>query len=89
MKLNESNAKFAVVSTAFHGGGVISYHDSFVAALVAAKENTSRHCTCGCCGIVAITDDAMQEMHEFGYQKRRFSALPQYAPDLHYSCLCL
>lgn len=28
MKLNEKNAQFAVIATAFHGGGVISFHNS-------------------------------------------------------------
>ena len=37
MKLNENNAKFAVVASAFHGGGVISFHNSLKAALKARK----------------------------------------------------
>jgi len=62
MKLTENNAKFAIVKTAFHGGGTISFHNSLESAIKAEKQNTSETCTCECCGIVPITAEAKKEM---------------------------
>lgn len=62
MKLDETNAKFAVVKTAFHNGGTISFHNSLEAAIKSQIENTSKTCACGCCGIVPITKDAQKEI---------------------------
>lgn len=65
MKLNENNANFAVVGTAFHGGGVISYHKSLRAAERSARCSVVGECDCGCCGVVPITESARREMMQF------------------------
>lgn len=62
MKLTEKNAKFAVVATAFHGGGVISYHNSLAEAIKAERKATSPCCLCGCCKVVPITRAARKEL---------------------------
>ena len=62
MKLDETNAKFAVVRTAFHNGGTISFHNSLEAAKTAKKQNTSVTCECGCCGVVPVTPEARTEL---------------------------
>ena len=67
MKLNEKNARFAVVKTAFHGGGVISYHRSITEALKADKKFSSGGCTCGCCRVIPITEEAREELFEQSY----------------------
>ena len=67
MKLNEKSARFAVVKTAFHGGGVISYHRSITEALKADKKFSSGTCICGCCRVIPITEEARKELFEHGY----------------------
>ena len=67
MKLNENNSKFAVVKTAFHGGGVISFHNSVGEALKADKKFSSGGCICGCCRVIPITEEARRELFEQGY----------------------
>ena len=62
MKLDETNARFAVVRTAFHNGGTISFHNSLEAAKTAKKQNTSATCECGCCGVVPVTPEARTEL---------------------------
>lgn len=60
------NAKYAVVRTAFHGGGVISSHKSLAAAERAAKKYRSVGCVCGCCAVIPITAQAREEMPNTG-----------------------
>ena len=60
------NARYAVVRTAFHGGGVISSHKSLAAAEKAAKKYRNPECSCGCCAIVPITAEAREEMPDHG-----------------------
>ena len=67
MKLTEKTAKFAVVRTAFHGGGVVSYHTSLAAAERAERSETDSSCCCGCCGIVPVTIQAAKEMKKAGF----------------------
>ena len=67
MKLTEKNAKFAVVKTAFHGGGVISYHNSLTEALKSERKYASGGCICGCCRVIPITEEAREELSEQGY----------------------
>ena len=95
MKLNEKNAKFAVVRTAFHGGGVVSYHTSLAAAERAERSETNSSCCCGCCGIVPITIQAAKEMKKAGYFDGEYmdeitllSDLPVYNGDIGYWHLC-
>lgn len=100
MKINENNAKFAVVKTAFHNGGTISFHNSLGAAIKNEKLNTSGDCKCGCCGIVPVTLEAKKEMilyrdkwnnpkwHD-GNDLILYSELSEYnANGEHYSQLC-
>ena len=75
MKLTEKNSKFAVVKTAFHGGGVISYHNSLEEALKADKKFSSGSCVCGCCRVIPITEEARKELFERGYCSRRADLL--------------
>lgn len=56
MKLSENNANFAVVKTAFHGGGILSLHVSAEAAERAARRFRQRDCTCGCCRVVTVAE---------------------------------
>ena len=56
------NARYAVVRTAFHGGGVISSHKSLSAAEKAAKKYRNPDCSCECCAVVPITAEARREM---------------------------
>ena len=67
MKLTEQNSKFAVVKTAFHGGGVISYHNSLEKALKVDKKFSSGSCICGCCRVILITEEARKELSKKGY----------------------
>lgn len=60
------NAKYAVVSTAFHGGGVISSHQSLAASEKAAKKCRIANCECGCCAVVPIATQAREEMPNHG-----------------------
>ena len=75
MKLNEKNARFAVVKTAFHGGGVISYHNSLEEALKSDRKYSSGGCTCGCCRVIPITEEARKELFERGYCSRHADLL--------------
>ena len=75
MKLTEKNAKFAVVKTAFHGGGVISYHNSLEETLKADKKFSSGGCICGCCRVIPITEEAREEIFEQGYCSRHADLL--------------
>ena len=67
MKLNENNSRFAVVATAFHGGGVISFHNSLDAALKSERKYASGSCICGCCRVIPITEEARKELFMRGY----------------------
>ena len=92
MKLDEKNARFAVIATAFHGGGVISFHKSLKAALRADKESTQGGCTCGCCAVVPITREARRELAKIDYcdgsEITLYKDLPYYTGDEHYSRIC-
>ena len=61
MKLNESNAKFAVVKTAFHNGGALSFHNSLDEAIKQAKKLQRGECVCGCADVVPVTEEARKE----------------------------
>lgn len=75
MKLTEKNAKFAVVRTAFHGGGVISFHNSMSEALKSERKYASGNCICGCCRVIPITEEARKELFEEGYCSRHADLL--------------
>nr|DAU29779.1 MAG TPA: hypothetical protein [Caudoviricetes sp.] len=60
------NARYAVVRTAFHGGGVISSHKSLAAAEKATNKYRNPECVCGCCAVVPITAEAREEMPDHG-----------------------
>jgi hypothetical protein len=66
MKITSKNTKYAVVRTAFHGGGVVSVHKSLAAAEKAAKKYRNPECSCGCCAVAPITDEARKEMPNHG-----------------------
>ena len=83
MKLDASNARFAVVGTAFHNGGTYSFHNSYDAAIKAKKQHQSETCTCGCAGVVPVTEDALREMIATGdYYDRPalYTDLPDWEP---------
>lgn len=65
MKLNETNASFAVVATAFHGGGTWTYHNSLDQAMKSCKQHTNPRCVCGCCAVIPITEQARNQMIEY------------------------
>jgi hypothetical protein len=62
MKLTENNARFAVVKTAFHNGGAVSFHNSLEAAMKAKKKLQRGECVCGCADVVPVTIDAQNEI---------------------------
>ena len=62
MKLTEENARFAVVKTAFHNGGTVSFHVSLDEAMKAKKKLQRGDCVCGCAGVVPVTIDAQKEI---------------------------
>ena len=80
-KLDAGNANFAVVKTAFHGGGVITYHVSLNSAIKSARVFRADSCNCGCCAVVPITEAARQEMKtaedELLYKQGVFTSLLQ------------
>ena len=90
MKLNEDNAKFAIVKTAFHGGGTASFHNSLDAAIKARRKIKNPNCTCGCCAIVPITEEARREMIKNGYDPiYLYDEIPFYtANGEHYGKIC-
>lgn len=86
MKLSENNARFAVVLTAFHGGGAKSFHVSLDAA--ERKAGSLRGtCQCGCCAVIPITEDARAEMWSAG-DITLYADLPEYDTNLHYGTIC-
>jgi len=62
MKLTEKNARFAVVRTAFHNGGTVSFHTSLEAAMKAKRSYQNTDCICGCAGVVPVTVEAQNEI---------------------------
>ena len=65
MKLTEKNAQYAVVKTAFHNGGTISFHNSLEAAKNAALKFQSAGCSCGCADVVPVTESAQKTLTEY------------------------
>jgi len=65
MKLTENNARFAVVATAFHKGGTISFHNSLDAAIKARNKFAGNSCECGCAGVVPVTEEAKAVMKSY------------------------
>lgn len=65
MKLTENNSKFAVVRTAFHGGGTIAFSNSLERAIKIEKEHTVSGCSCGCCSVVPVTEQARKEINNY------------------------
>lgn len=61
MKLSEKNARYAIVKTAFHNGGTLSFHISLSAAEKKASDFRG-DCKCGCCEVVPVTAEAREEM---------------------------
>lgn len=66
MQITSKSAAYAVVRTAYHGGGVESVHRSLAAAERAAEAYRSAGCTCGCCAVIPITAQARQAMPDHG-----------------------
>ena len=66
MQITSKSAAYAVVRTAYHGGGVASVHKSLAVAERAAKKCSNPECSCGCCGVVPITAKARREMPGHG-----------------------
>ena len=66
MRLSSANSRFAIVRTAFHGGGVLSYHLSLSAAEAAKRRGRVGLCCCGCCAVIPVTAEAVEEMRRSG-----------------------
>ena len=66
MRITSKSAAYAVVRTAYHGGGVESVHKSLTAAERAAKAYRRSGCECGCCAVIPITAQARQAMPDHG-----------------------
>ena len=67
MQITSKSAAYAVVRTAYHGGGVESVHKSLTAAERAAKAYRRSGCECGCCTVIPITAQARQAMKDGDY----------------------
>lgn len=89
-KLNEKNAKFAVIKTAFHNGGTIGFYNSLAYAEKIANDNTQKECCCGCCGVVPVNELGRKEMQKNGYlADMLYDEYPTYSANSeHYSQLC-
>jgi hypothetical protein len=48
--------KWAVVRTAFHGGGIVSRHTTEVLAERAAQRYAMADCECGCAGVLPLEE---------------------------------
>lgn len=89
MKVNYENANYAVIRTAFHGGGTIAFTDDLESAIEIERENTAQGCTCGCCSVVPVTKEAMKKMNrltdEFGdfiyYRYQLYDEYPVYTAN--------
>ena len=98
MKLNENNAKFAIVQTAFHGGGVVKFTNSLNYAKRILAQVISSDCTCGCADIVPVTVEGAEEIlnnvedkNERNYLKENmvlYKDLPSFNTNLHYGTIC-
>lgn len=98
MRLTEKTAEYAILKTAYHGGGIIGFSNSLTSALKTAKKHTNSHCSCGCCGVVPITPEARTTMRNYvdDYGNKPYannilpllSAYPDYQPELKYFELC-
>lgn len=97
--LDEKTSKFAVVRTAFHGGGVVKFTNSIAVAerieRVVKKHNSD--CTCGCCEIVAVNKTGRKELYEH-YKSEpwcssinditMYNELTTYKSELPYYTIC-
>lgn len=67
MKLNENNSNYAVKASNFHGGNMISFHNSLNEALKAEKKNCVLGCKCGCAYIIPLNANAKKELLKIEY----------------------
>lgn len=84
-KLNEENARFAVVKTAFHGGGIASMHTSLSSAFKSARKNTVHECICGCAEVFPVTAEAAEELCK-AYKDKAYKSgrgFYEVAPSIH------
>ena len=98
MKLTENNSKFAIVQTAFHGGGVVKFTNSLNYAKRILAQVISSDCTCGCADIVPVTEEGAEEIfnnvedkNERNYLKENmvlYKDLPSFNTNLHYGTIC-
>lgn len=101
-KLTKNNSKYAIVRTAFHGGGVIAFSNSLENAKRIERKNTISCCCCGCCAVVPITEEAKSDLidficcdeYTFGYrdyleeEMSLYDELAFYNGNNHYSTIC-
>jgi len=64
---------FYVVQTAFHGGGIVSRHQSLKRATEAMLRYRGKNCQCTCAGVVS---------------QGAYEALPRHEDVTHYWALC-
>lgn len=62
MKLNENNSNFAVKASNFHGGNIISFHNSLKEALKTERKNRVPNCKCGCAYIIPLNEQAKKAL---------------------------
>lgn len=88
MRLTKNNAKFAILTTAFHGGGVLGYYNNLDNAFKAAEKYRGG-CMCGCCSVVPITPAAQKEMNNNClFAEKLLDEYRVFSPDMHYSTIC-
>lgn len=81
MKVSKENANYAVVYTAFHGGGTVGFYKTLTGALMAEKKYSVSGCCCGCCGVVALNQSAVSELLDINYYYEEvplYDDLPNY-----------
>lgn len=61
---NINKAKYAVLRTCFHGGGLISLHKSLNQAIKSMIKHEYKDCMCGCAGIVDLSADQFNHLYD-------------------------
>lgn len=81
--------KFAVVRTAFHGGGIVSMHTTYDLAHKASVADRSSSCACGCNDIVPIDLESQKELNRMDFDVPLLDELPCYDPSFGPYTLCI
>jgi hypothetical protein len=94
MKRNTKKYPFAVFTTAFHGGGMVSQHETLEAAYKASRAYGSKDCLCGCAGVVNADDKKLSietgdfpgEVYVYAVADEPIQTKDEYM--MHYATIC-